>query len=419
MLSIDKNKKYLLAVSGGSDSMAMLHMFFVAGANIEVATVNHHIRAEAAADAALVSEYCRALGIPCHVLDVDVPTYAAAHSLSTETAARVLRYEALATITADLIVTAHNADDNAESILMHILRGAGTSGAVGMKQYSERYFRPLLSCTKQQLTDYCTTHNIPYTVDVTNADTHYTRNFLRHEVLPLLKRINANAINNILRFGENAAVDEDYLNTAADISSVVFSEKPLSARIPKELLTQHPAVAARVALKVFRHLGVHHDIEKNHIDSLIALAGNFGGKKVSLPFDFTAINDYNSVYISRGGDSIPTAFCCPFVGERIETSVGVVTVSREQVDGALRFDSNAIVGGALLRNPRPDDTFTKFGGGTKKLTRYLMDKKVPRRQRDRLLVVANGNEVLIIIGVEISEKVRVNDGSDVCYIKLN
>ena len=150
MLKIDVTKKYALAVSGGADSMAMLHAFahHLPRPNFYVVTINHNIRPEGASDCQFVENYCKQLGIECYVFDIDVPTHARENKLSLETSARVLRYQIFDKLNCDYVCTAHHSRDHAETVLMHIIRGSGLVGAQGIREYNGKYFRPMLNVTK-------------------------------------------------------------------------------------------------------------------------------------------------------------------------------------------------------------------------------------------------------------------------------
>ena len=165
-------------------------------------------------------------------------------------------------------------------------------------------------------------------------------------------------------------------------------------------------------------LGVYKDIERTHIEALIDLANGVGGRQVNLPFGFVATNDYDFVTLEQATDCDVSDFAIPFAVGQTRTPLGVVTVSKTPLSNALKFDLNALPKNAVFRNKLQGDSFTKFGGGSKPLKKYLIDKKIPQRQRQNLLLVAEGNEVYVICGVEISDKVRVTEKSDTYYIKI-
>ena len=418
MKYLDLQLKYALAVSGGVDSMVMLHKFATLSPRPDfyVVTVNHGIRKEAESDCQVVADYCKQLGVECRVVIVDVPSYCEQHKLSIETGARILRYQVLNSLECDYVCLAHNANDNAETVLMHILRGSGAKGATGIKRINDKYFRPLLDLTREQIVQYAKDNNVPFVTDSTNDDTKYTRNFVRHKVLPLLTELNASAQQNILRFASNIAEDDEYLDSLADISTVEFATN--LARVPKKLLLQPVPIAYRVLSKVFNVLGVFYDIEKTHFDAIVAIAQNVGGKRVNLPFNYVAINDYEHITICLNESNSATIVGIPFKIGRTETPLGVVEVSDHPLPDSLRIDVDKIPKTAVFRTRMQGDSFTKFGGGTKTLKDFLIDKKIPQRNRDSLLLVADGSNVLVICDVEISNSVKVEQKAKAYYIKL-
>ncbi|MCM1194929.1 MAG: tRNA lysidine(34) synthetase TilS, partial [Firmicutes bacterium] len=305
MIKIDFTKKYALAVSGGADSMVMLHMFAALSPRPDffVVTVNHNIRKEAQSDCDFVRSYCEGLSVECKTFSVDVPTFAAENKLSEETAARILRYRVLDGLQCDYVCLAHHVGDNAETVLMHILRGSGAYGAEGIRQVNGRYLRPILNLDRDAVERYADEHNVPYVHDSTNDETKYTRNFIRQKVLPLLKEIAPNAEKNIARFAENVSEDNEFLDGLADVFEVTYNGN--GARVPSKLLLQPRSLAYRAIRKVFRNLGVYKDIERVHIEALYSLARGCGGKSVNLPFGYVATNEYDYVSIKKQSDDVP------------------------------------------------------------------------------------------------------------------
>lgn len=418
MLKIDVTKKYALAVSGGADSMVMLHAFahHFPRPDFFVVTVNHNIRKESASDCDFVANYCKTLGVECQVFHIDVPTHAVENKLSVETSARILRYQIFDNLHCDYVCTAHHQRDQAETVLMHIMRGSGLSGAQGIKEHNGKYFRPMLGWTKEQIDTYAQQNNVPFVVDQTNADDKYLRNYIRNKVLPLLVDVCPTVEQNIARFAQNVATDEQFLDSLVDISSVQFAEN--EAKIPLELLKQPQPIAYRVLKKVFKTLGVHHDIESKHYQAILDVANDNGGKQTHLPFDYIAINDYTHVTLCKAQQKESQNWEIPFAVGIVETPLGQVHISTTPLDNSLRFDLGAIPKTAVLRTRKIGDIFTKFGGGTKPLKEYLIDKKVPQRQRDNLILLADGQNVLAIVGLEISNPIKTKKTSQVCYIKL-
>lgn len=411
------NCRYALAVSGGIDSMVMLHKTAHSedANNFFVVTVNHGIRPEAASDCRFVADYCAELGVECRIFEVDVPAYAAEHKLSVETAARILRYRVFDGLDCDFVCLAHNADDNAETVLMHIIRGSGAKGASGMKYRNGKYLRPLLNETREQIEQYAREHNVPHVEDSTNNDIDYTRNFIRRKVMPLLQQLNPAVKQNILRFAQNISGDDACLTAQAQQKMQKVRFDGNGAQIPTKLLTNGDY---RLLDAVFNRLGIHCDIEQKHYCAIFDLARNAGGKRVNLPFGYVAYNDYDGVTLCPAEQQPNYDFEISFALGTTQTPLGTFEASDSPIPNSLRLDVAKLPQNAVLRTRRDGDVFTKFGGGTKPLNRYLIDKKIPARKRDSLLLIAAENEVFAVMGVEISDKVRVDEGATPTFIRL-
>ena len=155
------------------------------------------------------------------------------------------------------------------------------------------------------------------------------------------------------------------------------------------------------------------------MDALIDLSSGVGGRQVNLPFGYIAVNDYGFVTVEQATEDNEIAFEIPFKIGKTVTPTGVVNVSKIPSENALKIDLNKLPNDAALRTKRQGDVFTKFGGGTKSLKKYLIDKKIPQRQRNGLILIAADNEAYVICGVEISDKVKVDGNSDVYYVTIS
>ena len=216
---IAPHERVLAAVSGGADSMALLsllHRWQQAELTLAVVHVHHGIRgAEADRDAAFVTQMCREWHIPLFQVRADVPAIAAREHLGLEEAGRLVRYSVFERVAAvwqaDRIATAHTASDRAETVLLHLLRGCGMAGLTGIPAQRGRLVRPLLSCTRAEIEDYCCRFSVPYVKDSTNDDIQYTRNAVRRQLLPLMRQQNPAVEQALLRLADSAAEDEQYL----------------------------------------------------------------------------------------------------------------------------------------------------------------------------------------------------------------
>lgn len=219
--------KILLAVSGGKDSMAMLHLFVAAKFNIGVAHCNFQLRAKAAdEDEDFVKQTCQQLNIPFHSIRFDTADYAEKHKISTQMAARELRYNWFEEIkTTDhyhSIATAHHQNDVAETMLINLTKGSGLSGLHGIKAKNNHIIRPLLCFTSDEIQQYISTHQISYREDQSNASVKYVRNKIRHEVLPKLAEINPNIIETLNKAATHFSATENILNQKIEAEKTLF-----------------------------------------------------------------------------------------------------------------------------------------------------------------------------------------------------
>ena len=210
----------LAAASGGMDSMCLLDFLYENGYRVCAAHYNHQLRGqEADMDEDLVRAWCAARRIPLCVGTGDVAAYAGENGLTIEEAARKLRYDFLNSVAgqtgAARIVTAHHANDNAETVLFHLARGTGMAGLAGIAPKNGRLVRPFLCLTREELAAYAKEHHVPYRTDATNADTALTRNFIRAEVLPRLCHVNAQAVEHISETALRLRQEDEYLDTLA------------------------------------------------------------------------------------------------------------------------------------------------------------------------------------------------------------
>ena len=222
---LEPQKHYLLAVSGGSDSMALTAACTLlqgeGWGRYSVCHVEHGLRgAESLRDMALVQSFCAEQQLPCYVRQVDVQGLAADEGLSIETAARQLRHEALHRIMhesgADAIVFAHNRDDQAETVLLRLIRGTSLTGLCGIRPASDMGLHPLLSFSHRELAEYCQLQGVPFVKDSTNDDLTYTRNRVRHELLPYLeKHLNCNIKEALVRMAEQLRCEDEYMEQRA------------------------------------------------------------------------------------------------------------------------------------------------------------------------------------------------------------
>ena len=423
---IDKTKMIMpgdvigVGFSGGSDSMALLH--FLASNqqkyDIEVVAIHidHGIRENSYVDADFAKEKAKELGVRFYKFRVDAPKIAKEKNISIESAARDARYGVFKTLLrkglVDKIALAHHMQDQAETILMHIFRGSGVSGAKGMEPIRDNvYIRPMLNTTKQEILQYIEDNNLDYVNDETNFDSTYNRNFIRNVIMKNVLTRWPNAVKAIASFGQAVSEDDQYINKNLFADAVIIDGD--EAKIPTSYFFFDRPLITRIIFRALSNIGITKDIERKHIDMILDLAKMENGKRISLPFDAVAIKEYDYVAIvnkHKDEQTLDQPFKC---GEFEVEGFGKVCIKRvkdfQAKPGVLYVDYRKVPKTATWRFRQEGDVFEKFGGGGKKLKSYLIDKKIPLRIRNVLPVLADGNEIYAIAGVEISEKVKVEN----------
>lgn len=299
--SLLADQHYLLAVSGGADSLALAHACAVLAQQgwgyYSVCHVEHGLRAaESLRDMELVKQFCRQHKLPCYVERVDVLSLAEAEHLSLEEAARNLRYAALrrtaSAVGAKMIATAHHRGDQAETVLIKLLRGAGLDGLAGMRSCQNDIIRPLLAIDRSELVDYCRLTATEYCIDSTNADTVYTRNRVRLLLLPLLqKQFNPEIIPTLARTANSLAQDADCLTQLADELYIQSAKiKADSISFSAAVLMQQPAaLRQRLLRRAYFALGGK-ELSYERTLALESLCrSRIGGKLIQLPGKIAAV----------------------------------------------------------------------------------------------------------------------------------
>lgn len=405
-----------VAVSGGPDSMCLLDILAknLDPARLVVLNVEHGIRGEASKrDSAFVEEYARSRGLRFIGTAVNVPERRKASGRSEESEARIARREffeeRLACGDADFILTAHNAGDRTESILMHILRGSGGRGLTGPTEADGRFIRPLIGVTRGEIEEYNARENVPFVSDETNLVDEYSRNFLRLRVLPLLReRWNVDAA--LATLGENAARDERFISSLMDCEKYIRVGKG-EAHLDISALSLDPALSGRYVIECAARLGRVTDLSAAHIAAVMNLAHAKNGKRVALGGGLTAAREYDRITLyNEDGEGNYTP--APFAMGLTPFGRGYVSITPcepKAAAGKLRIDGDSVPQGAVIRTRAEGDIIVPFGGGRRKLKEFLIDKKIPLRKRDKIPLLCYNDRVLAVFGVEISREAAISE----------
>lgn len=388
--------KVLCAVSGGADSMCLLHWLCgLDGVTVIAAHFNHQLRgAESDRDETFVRDFCAQHNIPLTVGRGDVRAFAQRKKLSVEEAGRTLRYaflsQAAQAENCSRIATAHNAGDNAETVLLHLLRGSGLQGLTGIAPRLYNIVRPLLTTSREEIEDYLTEYGIPHVEDGTNSDDAYTRNRVRHQLIPLLEEMNPSFVRGMTEAIPRLRSDNDCLNAMARRLFRQAQRQGEDLILPANLIAQAPVpVAARAVRQLLAQAaGGDRDCSAAHIEAVLALCeSDAPSARVSLPHQLTALREYDALILTHAPDPKPLEEFAPVQGENpIPDSPWVLVLDAPPWPGL------------VVRPRQTGDTITLLGRPQKAIKELFIDEKVPRRLRERIPVAADGDGVLALAG---------------------
>ncbi len=419
---INKGERIAAAVSGGADSMALLNLLVEERGNLDITVlainIEHGIRGEESLkDTRFVEDYCKEKNIPLITFSVNAPELAEKEGLSLEEAARVLRYEcfyrAIKEGKCDKVATAHHASDNMESVLMNMFRGTSLKGLTGINpNYNGKIIRPLLNLTKAEIEEYVRKNDIPFVTDSTNSDTGYTRNFIRLKIIPLIKQAFPKAESSVTRLTEILREDELYLSSRAE--ELLFpAENGIKLKIPAK-----KPVLKRAAIFAMQRMGIKKDWESKHLNDVYSLSLNIPGKSINLPGGVVALREYDDILFKKSQDRIPLNI--PFKEGCFEYCGKTYGITRQPAKGAdlkkgLFIAAEKVSSSAVIRTPERGDIFRKFGGGTKPLSDFFTDKKIPLEKRKQIPVIAQGKKILAVMGYAVSEDARADNKTETLY----
>ena len=429
---IERGAHILAGVSGGADSVCLLLVLKELegqyGLKISAVHVEHGIRGEESLrDKRFVEELCREQGISCLEYDCDAITYARERGLSLEEGARELRYgffvQAAKEIGADKIAVAHNQNDCAETLLFHMSRGSGLKGMCGIVPVRDNIIRPLLCVSRSEIETYLAERQQAYCTDTTNRELQYTRNKIRHQVLPVLLEINSGAVEHLYRSTQRIANALELTETLAREAKAICTEGGL---LKMDLLAQPLLIQETVVLHLLEELaGRRRNLSETHVEQVLVLFERQVGRHIDLPYGLRARRVYEGIVLEKTEIS-PKEMELPPEGIALEPGMCItlpetdVTINccllEKNVDFyeipkkryTKWFDYDKIKNALLLRRRHPGDYFVlDAAGGCQKLKQYFINEKVPGPVREQVLLLAEGAHVLWIVGYRISEAYKV------------
>lgn len=431
------NDRVLVAVSGGPDSLCLLHVLLSLrdqlGFSLHVGHLNHMLRAESSAEASFVAEVARSWGVPVTVETADVRRYHA----NLHQAARLARYQFLArtarAIEAQAVAVAHTANDQAETVLMHLLRGSGSAGLRGMLAVTPwhewamqasgtgpRLIRPLLGITRDAVEQYCTAHGLSPRSDPSNRDQRYTRNRIRHDLLPHLIEYNPRIIEALGRTATLCATEHEFIERALDdVWPDLTRTRPGAIDFDGTVWQRlHPALQREALRRAYRLLGGSNTLALDQVEQARALVEGGVGKRTSLPGGATLTVGYAGHFTI--GE--PAALDAPQIAAEsaiLEPGGGVYLAGGWQLRAELRalpmprpadrwevfLDADAVSAGMHVRGRRPADRIRPAGGpGSRRLQDLFVDRRVPQALRNGWPLLVVGDRIAWVVGLRASQE---------------
>lgn len=411
-----KNSTIVVALSGGADSMSLLHALVVLSKEfnfkIEACHINHCIRQEADSDEQFVKEFCEKLNVKLYVFKVNIPEIAGKLKIGLEECGRIERYKIFSGFSDCFIATAHTLSDKCETLLFNITRGCSVKGLCSIPAARDNIIRPLINCSRSEIEQYCSINGIPFVTDISNFDVNYSRNRIRNNVIPELKVINPSFENSVRKLSESSELDEDYFNTITD--NILLNMRTTVGYDVKTLVNLHPALKFRVISKIL-YDGFNIDIERKHlllIDSILE------GGKVQLNNNlyvivsdgvlyFTSENssdfelweyDFNNLKVSNDN--------CTLFAEVVEKK----SLHSSQFVHKNMLDFDKLIGNITVRNRREGDRIKTVGSNcTKKLKKLFNERKL--KDRYSIPVICDESGIVWVKGIGCDERLKITEST--------
>ena len=423
-----KNKdKVMIALSGGSDSVCLFHILNSLkndmGFSLYAFHLNHNIRKEAKRDEKFVLDLCKIYDVPLFLESEDMPALHEDSSLGLEEISRKKRYELIYKIMKenhiDKTATAHHLLDHSESMILNMTRGSGIRGLRGISVKNDNIIRPILNLTKEEILCYIEENELEYVTDITNFDTDYSRNNIRHNILPHLEEINDNVYNHFFELSSVAEEVDDLLNELASKVDIIKEDRKVYISL-KDYYSLHVAVKKQILFNMLNQLGIKKDINSKAINNIVDLI-----EKNNTSFEINLINNivakrrYDKLYFEYlSKDKRESIYLEVDNKNKFEIKYNDIIIKLEKKDILDKnsedkyVDYDKIRGKLFLRTRKDGDKFSPFGlNGSKKLKKYFIDKKIPKEDRDFIPLLVDEENIIAVIGYDINNKYRINENT--------
>jgi tRNA(Ile)-lysidine synthase len=431
-----KDECVIVGVSGGADSMCLLSLLQAYQSRVPfsmmVVHVHHGIREQAEEDATFVEAFCRREGIAFELHRVDVRGYAAQEKCSEEDAGRRLRYaifeEVAKRLGANRIAVAHNANDQAETLLFHLFRGSGLKGMGGILPVRGKVVRPILCLEREEIEAYLQERGIDWCIDATNDGDDYARNRIRHHILPYAQEeLFPGVVGRLNKTAEMFAETEGYLEVQTKEALARCLPDGGRAISAEAFGKEHPVLQKRILLSLAQALSpTGKDIEAVHIEAMMSLFSAKRNRTIHLPFGIVAYREYDKVVLAAPGDEADSQEPSP----RSQAPLPEATIEKVFLQNGEKpvekrytkyFDYDKINTIPVIRCRQKGDylLLSDGRGGTirKSLKEYMIEQKIPRREREFLPVLADGERILWLVDYRVSEYFKA-DGQTTHFLQV-
>jgi tRNA(Ile)-lysidine synthase len=434
---IDENQlvksgdRILVALSGGADSVFLLNFLnkYKKKYDIELFAfhLNHKLRKESDSDQEFSKNLCKKLSIPFFTAGKKVRLYAKKKKLSIEEAGRILRYEMLQKkarkLSCNKIATAHNLDDNSETILLNLIKGRGLSAIAGIPIKSNNVIRPIMCLSKSEIESYLKINNIEFVVDRSNQDENFERNYLRNKIVPLItEKFNKNFSRNIF---QTTNILNQYLEFTDKIISSKYSQvvraSENNVEVSLTLLTNESEfllaeIIRRIIIQEFNHEATYKTIR-----DIVSLTKKQAGRRKNISDDIVVFKEADKLVFMKNKKSNPVIRIVP-TGKTFYVNKMKISIKKTkdfylgQGSKIEYIDADKVVGNLVLRNWNEGDKFIPLGmKGYKKVSDFLTDIKIPSSKRDEILILEDQQKIICILGHRIDDRVKITEQTKNTY----
>ncbi len=435
---IEDNETVLVAVSGGADSLALLYGLHTLQTHLKchlhVVHLNHGLREDSAADAESVHQHAKRLGLPITIHSVELHHLNKEWKLSVEAAGRRARYDFYESVCvqtgATKVALGHHQDDSAETVLMNLIRGVGSTGLKGIEPVrDEKFIRPLLRFNRQEIETYLASIDVTPRHDSTNKETHFLRNRIRHELIPLLElNYNPNILSGLVRTANIIGAESEFLDEMTregyDVCKLEFTQSKDITLDRTKFLRHHIVLQRRIIRHSIAEINTQvSDFTYDHCNAILDIInGKKPNAEITLPnglhfkrayqqliFEITPIDTEDfACQLNVPGNTYIPELDAEIQADLYDIPQGDISTVPDGTNQAM-FDYSAIQLPLTVRNRQKGDRFQPYGmEGTKKIKDYLMDAKVPLSERDRIPMLISGNDIIWVIGFTTHERYKVH-----------